>query len=262
MLTFGSQNRDLAAALAEAQAAVRRQPERADLRTGLFQLYAVLGLWDKAGTQLTTVGQLDASALPMVQMYSTALNCERLRESVFAGKKSPIMMGDPPEWMAGLLQALALDAQGHGAQAAMLRQRALECATPRAGEIDGHAFTWLADADSRLGPVLEVYAQGKYYWLPCEHIRQLVIEAPADLRDLIWLPATLTLVAGGELVVLLPVTYPGSAAQADNDLRLARRTDWLEQAGGTYFGLGQRMLVTDGNDYPLLDVRKLVFADA
>ena len=32
--------------------------------------------------------------------------------------------------------------------------------------MDGHGFEWIADADSRLGPLLEVILEGKYYWAP------------------------------------------------------------------------------------------------
>jgi protein involved in temperature-dependent protein secretion len=30
----------------------------------------------------------------------------------------------------------------------------------------GNLFAWLADADVRLGPVLEAIVDGKYYWIP------------------------------------------------------------------------------------------------
>ena len=40
----------------------------------------------------------------------------------------------------------------------------------------------------RLGPVCEAILNGKYYWIPFERLSRVDIEAPSDLRDLIWAP--------------------------------------------------------------------------
>jgi type VI secretion system protein ImpE len=40
---------------------------------------------------------------------------------------------------------------------------------------------------------------------------------------------------------------------------LGRRTDWHELDDGPCVGAGQRMLATDAGEYPLLDIRTLVF---
>ncbi|MDQ4350559.1 type VI secretion system accessory protein TagJ, partial [Pseudomonas aeruginosa] len=105
-------------ALKALQEQVRSQPSNATLRIFLFQLLAVMGQWARAQNQLKVVGELDASALPMVQTYSTAIDCEALRREVFAGRLTPVILGQPAEWIAPLLQALSLDAEGHGEAAA------------------------------------------------------------------------------------------------------------------------------------------------
>ena len=64
--------------------------------------------------------------------------------------------------MAHLAQALQFDAQGHPEQAAAERALALEAAPTGAGQINEQRFEWIADADSRLGPVLEVVINGRY----------------------------------------------------------------------------------------------------
>ena len=53
-------------ALKALQEQVRSQPSNATLRIFLFQL-AVMGQWARAQNQLKVVGELDASALPMVR---------------------------------------------------------------------------------------------------------------------------------------------------------------------------------------------------
>jgi type VI secretion system protein ImpE len=85
------------------------------------------------------------------------------------------------------------------------------------------------------------------------------IDPPADLRDFVWTPATLTLENGAANVALIPTRYPGSEKATDAALRLARATDWREQPGGAWHGVGQRMLTTDQSEVALLDVRVLSF---
>jgi type VI secretion system protein ImpE len=238
---------------------IQKQPQRSDLRIFLFQIYCVQGEWMKASTQLDVLLELDPSSKPMVETYREALRCEVLRRDVFDGKRSPLVLGAPPDWLAWMLEALRLDGQSHAAAAAELRARALEAAPATSGTLDGAPFAWLADADSRLGPVLEAIINGKYYWVPVSRLLRIEIEKPADLRDFVWAPATLTLETGAASVALIPTRYPGTERKADPALRLARATDWREQPGGAWHGVGQRMLTTDQAEIALLDVRVLAF---
>jgi type VI secretion system protein ImpE len=92
---------DLAAALAALQDAVRNNAADTKLRIFLFQLLAVMGQWPRALPQLNLAGELDASALPMVQTYRAAIQCEALRADIFAGKRAPLIFGEPQPWQAG-----------------------------------------------------------------------------------------------------------------------------------------------------------------
>jgi type VI secretion system protein ImpE len=85
----------------------------------------------------------------------------------------------------------------------------------------------------------------------------MTVEPVADLRDLVWAPAHLGFSNGGDTVALIPVRYAGSTEGGDAALQLARRTDWIELADGQYRGLGQRVLATDADELPLLEVRKI-----
>jgi type VI secretion system protein ImpE len=250
---------DLGQTLQLLQQAVRQQPADAAKRVFLFQLLAVTAQWDRALTQLGVVAELDADAMPMVHAYREAIRCERWREQAFAGARAPLLFGTPEPWMAQLIDALRLDAAGDAAAAARLRAMAMASAPAVAGSIDDVPFEWLADADPRLGPMLELISNGNYYWLPMRHIARLRFEAPADLRDKVWMPAMLQLNNGGELVGFVPSRYPGTGASADDDLLLARRTDWVAHGADAQVGLGQRLLATDAADYALLDVRAIRF---
>ena len=248
---------DFAGALAGAKDLVRKQPATASHRVLLFQLFAVGGEWDKALTQLEVVGELDGLALPMVQTYREVLRCEVLRRSVFAGERSPMLLGEPQPWIAWQLEALRLTAEARYPEADEMRARVFDEAAAVPGKIDGQAFEWLADADARLGPVLEAVVNGRYYWIPFERIRAVDFEAPADLRDLVWLPAHFTWTNGGEAVGFVPTRYPGSEKHEDSRVLLSRLTVWQEPAPETFIGYGQRLLTTDAGDFALLDIRRI-----
>lgn len=245
--------------LAELQARIRKEPQRVDLRIFLFQVYCLQGAWAKAGAQLKVIEELDAEALPMVQTYRTALSCELLRRGVFAGTRTPLVLGDPRDWLAWLLEANRLLALGHVEQAQQWRDKAMAAAPAATGTANGEAFDWLADADSRLGPVLEAVLNGKYYWIPLERLARIEIEPPTDLRDMVWTPVTLTFTTGGSNVALVPTRYPGAEDLTDDRLRMARGTDWQAVGADTWIGHGQRMLVTDHAEYALLDLRLIEF---
>lgn len=258
---------DLDACLKQLQDQVRSDPANASYRVFLFQLLAVQGAWERALTQLNVVGDLDAASLPMVQLYRDALQCEALREDVFAGRRAPLIFGEPTAWLALLIEALRLDGSGDFKAAAACRANALEQARPTAGTLNSEPFAWIADADARLGPTLEVILNGRYYWVPFERIRRIELEAPGDLRDRVWMPAIFTWANEGQAAGLIPVRYPGTLAAAathgasGHALALARATEWIEAGSGEFDEarpLGQRMFTTDENDYALFDVRTLV----
>jgi type VI secretion system protein ImpE len=246
---------DLVEALAQLQQKVRQDPANAESRVFLFQLLSVLGDWDRAMTQLSVCGELDAGTLAMVQTYREAVQCEVLREQIFAGTKAPLIFGKPGQWVALLLEAVKLTATGHHEQAQEVRAEAFESASATSGRIDDQPFEWIADADLRLGPMLEAIVNGRYCWVPFDHIRTINIEEPADLRDRVWMPAYFTWSNGGETVGLIPTRYPGSHLSDDPQIRLAAKTDWRELPAETYLGEGQRLLATDGGEFPLMDIR-------
>jgi type VI secretion system protein ImpE len=250
---------DIAGALQALQAQVRAEPAKSAHRVFLFQLLCVTGEWERALTQLSVAGDMDAGTLGMLHVYREAVKTEALRREVFAGHKTPLIFGDPEQWVALLLEALKLTAHGDVLQGRALREQAFEQAPARAGRLNARAFEWLADADVRLGPMLEAIINGRYYWIPFQRIAQLKVEQPQDLRDLVWVPAHIKWSNGGDAVALLPTRYPGSEESADSAIRLARRTEWLDQGDDVHFGLGQRMLATDSGELPLMEVRTIEF---
>jgi type VI secretion system protein ImpE len=249
------------AALEQLKQEVRQAPRDPRLRIFLFQLFCVFGEWQRAVTQLTVAAELDPTALPMLQTYRAAIRCEILRGKIFAGERTPTVFGDPEPFVSLLIEANRLLAAGHLAQAADLRDTAFEQAPAPAGTIDGEPFEWIADADPRLGPMLEALVDGKYYWVPFHRLSLLDIEPPADLRDQVWMPAHFVWANAGESFGFIPTRYPGSDA-ADPELAVSRRTEWQERDGDWFLGLGQRMLATDAGEHAVMDIRKIVLTPA
>lgn len=241
---------------------IKNDPSKAENHVFMFQLLSVLGEWDRALTRLNVAAGLNVDADLLKHMCTPALQAEALRERIFRGERSPLIFGEPDEWLGWLVQSLGLLAQGKAEAAADLRDKAFEQAPAAPGRItigDGEpeTFEWLADADGRLGPVLEAVIDHKYYWLPLHRVRSISMGAPTALRELIWIPATIVLTTGVEQNAMLFARYPGSHASDDSSIRLARKTDLTEAAEGLAIGLGQRMLATDGGEHALLDVRRI-----
>lgn len=249
---------DLSATLAALQDQVRANPADPKLRIFLFQLLCVLGDWKRAITQLKLSAEMDELAVMMAKTYREAIICEVYREKVFSGDKIPMIFGEPDPWLALLIEAQKHLGEGRAAEAAQLREQAFDQAPATSGTLNGEPFAWIADADMRLGPVLEVIVNGKYYWLPFAQISKLEFEDPSDLRDAVWTAGTLTLQNEGEVVALIPTRYPATTDRGDDAAKLARATAWEDAGQETFVGLGQRLLATDQTDVALMDVRTLV----
>lgn len=250
----------LSDALKAAEDAVRNEPAAGKPRVLLAQVLAVMGVWDRCVAQLEVAGKLEPGNLLMVQVCRHLVAGEGFRRDVFAGRRQPLLLGEPPAWAAMMVQALGQTAAGHHSAAASLRQQALELAPARGGTLNGQRFGWIADADSRLGPILEVMVDAKYYWVPMSRLASLKVDQPADLRDVVWAPATFTWTTGGTQEGFIPARYAGTETAGSDAHKLARQTRWDSLEGTEEFaGIGQRMLATDEGETPILEVRSLIF---
>ena len=250
---------DLDSALAAANDAVRAAPADPKHRACLYQLNCILGRWQKALDQIAAYASLlpdDPDARVTTRLHQMAIQCEVFREEVFAGNRTPLILGEPDQWLAPLMQASQLLAQGKPDAAATLRDLAFDAAPATPGSIDGKPFAWLADADTRLGPVIELHMEGKYYWVPMSRIRRIALEPPANLIDLVFAPAQFVWSNGGEGAGFIPVRY--APVPSDPRRALSRLTDWTE-TGPFTIGSGQRMFTTDETEIPLLDCRLIDF---
>src|SRR5262249_62264589 len=123
---------------------------------------ALTGQAERPLARPTMEGKLDPGALEMVKMYRAAIRAEALSGEMFAGRRTPVVFGEPEPWVALMLEALKCSGEGREPQATELRAQALEQApalsgrvvtasTPASGDEPpaGDPFEWLADAPCR-----------------------------------------------------------------------------------------------------------------
>jgi len=254
---------ELEPAIAAQIAVVKSRPTDADARYLLFALLCFNGEWERAVRQLDALSVQDEKIQAGSLVYRNLLASELDRGAVFQGEGRPLLPDDPPDHAARRLAALDLVLAGDfkGAEAAI--DEAVSGQPEVAGSLNGTPFIALRDQDDLLGSVLEVFAGGRYLWLPFERLRKLEITAPGHLLDLLWLPASLEDVDGTVANVHVPSLYPQTAAATDGVVRLGRRTDWLDLEGCLFRGQGQRIIVHADQDAeaeatPIAAVRQLI----
>jgi type VI secretion system protein ImpE len=216
-------------AISSLNAEVRENPTDAARRTFLFELLCFAGGFDRAERQLDVLGDGGREAQMGALHYRSALHAERKRSAMFADRSFPT-----------------------GAQPRLV-----------SGTANGRAFSSIADADSRIGGRLELFVAGEYMWLPFEHVSSVRIGPPQRLRDLLWIPAHVTPaphLVGVELgEVLMPALTPLAWSHPDSLVRLGRITDW-KLDGDVEAPVGQKILLIDGEELPILELRELDIA--
>ena len=213
---------------------LRSQPLDAKRRTFLFELLCFAGEYDRAEKQLDVLADQNPKAAMGVMMYRSAIHAERTRREMF-------QKGEFPAWDAN--------------NAAM-----------GGGTFNDEPFETLADADARIGDHLEVFIAGGYTWIPTRYVERLEIEPPATLRDLLWARGRIQASPAFRLQdlgeVLLPVISPLSYLSSDDAVRLGRMSVWEDQPDGSERPLGQKLLLVDGEEIPILEARSIVWTPA
>jgi len=213
-------------------AELRDNPTDARRRTFLFELLCFAGKYDRAEKQLDVVGQGSKDAEMGALLYHSALHAERMRQQMFESGTFPLTASPKPV----------------------------------SGTLNGKPFTTLVDADPRIGARLELFAAGQYMWIPFEQIESIRMLPPQRLRDLLWAPAivrTAESFKGMELgEVMIPAISPLTWQHADGAIRLGRVTQWQALDDDREAPIGQKLLLVDDEEFPVLEVRELTVTPA
>jgi type VI secretion system protein ImpE len=209
---------------------LRSNPLDAKRRTFLFELLLFAGEYDRAEKQLDLLAGANAEAAAGTLLYRSALHAERVRQSMFANHETP-----------------------------PLKQEAVH-----GGAWNTKAFSEFSDSDPRIGANLEVFLAGSYTWIPIHYLRRLEIEPPANLRDLIWARGRVETSSDFRLQelgeVLLPVLCPLSWQHTDETVQLGRESAWEPDAALDEIPYGSKLILIDGVDVPLLEIRSVVWS--
>jgi type VI secretion system protein ImpE len=210
---------------------LRSHPLDAKRRTFLFELLCFAGEFDRAEKHIDVLANQSPKDIPATLVYRSALYAERTRQEMFRTGTMPA---------------------------------AEDASAPTAGGTwNDTPFASLSDADPRIGDHLEVFIAGSYTWIPTRYIEQIEIEPPTTLRDLLWARARIQASPKFRLQnlgeVLLPVISPLSYLAADDAVKLGRISEWNDQPDGTERPTGQKLLLVDGEEIPLLEFRSIVW---
>ncbi|MEM7212598.1 MAG: type VI secretion system accessory protein TagJ [Pseudomonadota bacterium] len=249
------------AALSAAKVAVRDDPGDPEARAQLFQIFCLNGEWDRADAQLEALLTASQAQAPIWKQFQILTKLEKQRQEAHTTSTAPAIVGDPEDWMAGFAKAFELHMSGDVAGGAAMRDEALAGASAAPGQIDDQPFEWLMDGDARYGPMLEAFlpTEGDYCWVPFTALTSLRIEKPTQLNHFIWAPAHFTWRDGRVLHGYVPVRYVGSESAENRDHTMARGTDWMDAGSDVFVGMGQRVLMSSDDDFPILDLREARF---
>ncbi len=252
---------DIAGARKQLIEEVRANPGDIPIRMFLFQIFALLGEYERAKAQLETIAKLDPEARMLAVAYNQCMDAEEQRARVFAGEETAAILAKV-DWGDKLVAALEARQNG-AAEADALYAAAFDAAPTSAGTTDsGLQFEWMADADPRLGPATEAIIAGRYGLIPFDALEDLTISEPQDLRDTIWVPAEFGMKQGARIAGFIPARYPESDSADDPAIVRGLSTTWVGDDDRGHC-LGHRLFAfSDGSELPLQQLRKVEFRSA
>jgi virulence protein sciE type len=237
---------------------IKAEPLNASHRMALANLRLLMADYTKALQQMQAACQIEPQWQASAYLAKTLIQAEHLRTAVFNGKIKPDLVLPPPAWLPTIIDALAADYHA----AADMRVKALEQAEENPGILNGNqSFEWLADGDSRLGPIFEVIIAGNYYWVPMEQVYEIQFQPIEQPLDLLW--RTIKINCHGaqivERICHMPMRYSVKEGQIPSD---QYATQWFEIPGmeDAWTGIGQRVWFTDQTTLPIEQAYSIKFS--
>lgn len=259
-IRISNENEDVAKLKLDLITKIKSQPANIELRFQLVKLYCFQAEWDRAYKQLMTILGIEEEATRQVEWYKNLLLSERLREQVLSGERSPCgLEGTLPEWCLDLYKANECYGRGELERGESYRQKALAQAKTDAGSAENQGlFSWLADGDDRIGPILEFITAGGYRWVTLSEVQQIVINPPLEMLDMVWAKAAITLITGGEVNGYVPARYPLTQL-AEKQVKAGLVTHWLTEGESRHIGQGRKMWITDDLQFSIFESGKIKF---
>ncbi len=238
---------------------VKRHPTDGNRRGFLAELLCLAGNLERADLQLDAIGKQDPQATPGIALFRQLIRAEQARQQFYTEGRLPEFLDTPSPQLRAYLEASVLLRDGRGTDAARLLLEAEETRRHVSGTSNGEQFDDLRDLDDLTACVFEVLtSNGKYYWIPIEQVASIEFHPPERPRDLLWRRASMDVRGGPDGEVFLPAIYAGLKEDADEQMRLARATDWTGGDGTPVRGIGQRTFLVGDEARPILELGELV----
>jgi type VI secretion system protein ImpE len=234
---------------------IKNQPADQAARLFLVELFLFQGDLDRGQKHLDMLQYDSPQAQAGLEPIKSAVTAEKERRQVLVGKSQPMGLKESPDHVRLRLQALEQYSQGHTSEGNQLIEQANARMPQVACEVDGQKVSDFRDGDELFGTVLEVFSRSRYCWVPAEQIEKLEIVEPRAPRDVLFLPAHLSLKGGLEGDVHLPGLYPHTNSLENDEMRLGRATDWIGGDNEPLRGAGGRAFLLDGLTKPLMHIR-------
>jgi type VI secretion system protein ImpE len=239
---------------------VKKAPGDTALRTHLFQVLLLLGEWDKALVHLNALAKDDNASHMAHEVYTGLIRAEQERTGVAELRQEPSFLPGRPGYADRYFQAVKAATQGEKEIAVTLFDQ-IEAATPLiSGAVNQEPFSGFSDTDTLLNGFLEAMEYDRYLWIPFEAIREITVQSPQTLIDIIWAKGSVTTWEGLTMACFFPVLYPLSYCHTDHRVKMGRMTDWQILAGPYARAWGQHVFRIGEKDIPLLEIETVMFS--
>lgn len=246
---------DLDGALQAALTQVKTQPTDTQARRLLIDLLIVAGDFERADKQADILSKTSVDTALAMGLLRGRLRAASARQAWFSDGAVPAFPEGPTDRDRAAME-LAVARREGDAQSIKIALEALTAMSETGGlKVNGKPVQSFRDADDRIPHALEVLCtDGSYMWIDFGLVEDVTFPQIKVVRDLAWRPAKLTMRDGSETEVIVCSTY--FATDPTNDERLARSTDWVEEAGIVY-GRGQKTFLIDDDAITAVDLTSL-----
>jgi len=250
----------LAPAIEAANAALRKNPADLGARVLLAELLVFAGNLERADTILDAAAQIEPTVGVGVAEFRQLIRAAVARRQHRREGRMPEFLGEPTPALRSCLAALVALRSGDLEEAARSTAEA-EATRPRVpGRVGDVPFDDFRDVDDLHAAFFEVLTTtGKYFWIPTERVESVEFHPPRRPRDLAWRRASVSVAAGPDGEVYLPVIYDWEKSDLADEFLLGRATDWTAPESGPVLGIGQRVFLVGEEASSIMDLTTLRF---
>jgi len=228
-------------------------------RSLLVQILIINAEWDKALNHLAILEDQESNSISGKKILSGLIHAEKKRHTIFTNQKTyPDFFPAPPSYSHELLNLkddlLSKNIANVDNAISNLNDK-LPIIT---GSLNGKTFKQFKNSDSLLSHVFEIVAYDRYLWISVDHIKELSIDEPKSLIDLVWIPGKMITTNNITLNCYFPVLYHGSSKHENDLVKMGRMTDFTS-IGNAIQCIGHNNFEIDDKEYGLLELKSVLF---